>query len=143
MRRLTAASGSFGAFRLTIGVAGDLDDALLGDAAAHEHVIGHIGAIRRQPPIVVDARFIGAAIGVSTQFDLARLLGEELADLTDDAHELRLRLHRADREHGEIGVVGEADEQPLRRLRDLDMRAGRAPAFSALVILSIAARVLT
>ena len=59
---------------------------------------------------------------------------QDLRDPLHDADHLRLRLGRADVEHAEIGVVGEADHHALAGLLDRDAR----DAESALVSFSIA-----
>ena len=65
MRRFCAASGSPGNPQAAVGMALDALEALLVDPAAHQHVVGHVRARRRKPPVVVGAGAVGPAIGVA------------------------------------------------------------------------------
>jgi hypothetical protein len=58
--------------------------------------------------------------------DHARTLRQQRPDLVDDADELGTRFGRADREHAEVRIVGQADQQAFLDLTHF--RAGPAPA---------------
>ena len=96
-----------------VGMALDALEPLLVDAAAHQHVVGHVRARAGQPPVVVGAGLVGPAVGMPAHDQPLGLAGENLGELLHDHDHGRPRLGRGDGEHAEVVVVGEADQHAL------------------------------
>ena len=124
MRRFCAAPGSFGTLQAAIGVALDALEALVIHAAAHQHVVGHVRARRRKPPVVVVARAVGPAVGVAAHDQRVRILLQDLGHLLHDDDHRRPRLGGSDREHAEVVVVGQADQHAVLVRRHVDVGDG-------------------
>src|SRR5690606_8453973 len=84
---IDAGIGIVGPLELAVGEARHTDDTRLLQPAAHEHVIGGLGARRRKPPVVVVAAGEGTRVGVAVDRHLAPVLGERPADLLHGEHQ--------------------------------------------------------
>ncbi len=129
MRRLEAASGSALSFSLRAAWPATVGDAVLVEAAAHQHVVGRVGAGGGEAPVVVGLVAERPRIGVAVDGERALLLGEDLADLLHGENQFAARHGRADLEHAEVELVGDGDGDAIlagddgQAFRELVVRA--------------------
>ncbi len=129
MRRFEAASGSALVLQPAGSVAGDGGDAVLVEAAAHQHVIGRVGARGGETPVVVGLVAEGPRVGVAVDGERAFLLGEDLSDLLHGENHLAARHGGADLEHAEVELVGDGDGDAI-------LAGDHGQAFGELVVRS-------
>ena len=76
-------------------------------------MVGNVGAIGRQPPVIVARGSERPGIGVAGDNDLAFLLGNHLAEFLEELHNLRNRHNGCGPEHREVSAIGQADQCPF------------------------------
>ena len=132
MRRFSAASGRDEVLQVMVRITLDPLEALFRQAAANEHVIGHLRARRRKSPIVVGRGPVGTSVGVAAHDDRALESLQARGDTFHHVQNAELRLGGANREHGEILPVSEAYEDPILGRLDVELwslhRLGVSPA---------------